>query len=478
MKKILAVLISVLLIFTSVFTVSVSAEESEMSYDTPVVIIRGIAFTGLTIDEGTPDEKETVVLPETNDIVSLVLNLAKTYFVEKRLDVDAIAALADDALGGLRCDENGNSVYNVSYSKYPLSADNYPWLYDDDAPGEWGIYSSAIDKYGADKVYFFTYDWRLDPTDIADDLHAMIERAKTQHNSDKVDIVCCSMGGVIADCYIYEYGYESIDTIVFDSSTFCGTHFAADLFQGKVLISPEMILHTLTGVMGSSFIPNVLYLVGVCDMISDFAMKIVDEYKDEIYDKALRDLFVTMPMLWAIGQASEYEACVEYLFPTAELKAKYAGLLDRVDNLHETLIGMNELLVSLPVNGVKVAVVAAYNAQMPPVYESAMTTGDTLLESDLMLGRAVVGDFGGNLGINYVGERVSADKCIDLSNALFPEYTWAIKNGTHIIGTYGTDAADLVMSILGSKVQPTVNSFARFPQFMIMDEDENLLPLE
>ncbi len=479
MKKILAVLMSVIMIFASFCTVVSYAETSDMSYDNPIVIIRGIAFAGLAIDEGTPDERESVVLPDSDTITSLVLDVAKTFLFTQKLDVDAIVDVADKAIGSLACDENGNSIYNVSYNKYPLAGSNYPGNYDDDAPGEWGIYSSAVDCYGADKVYFFTYDWRLDPTDIADELHTMIERAKADHNTDKVDIVCCSMGGVIADCYIFEYGYASIDTVVFDSSTFCGTHFTTDLLQGKILISAEMLKYIVGDLMGNQMFAAILYYTGIFDIVSDFVMKnIVAEYKDEIYDKFLRDVFGTMPMIWAISQPGEYQACIDFLFPTVELKTQYSGLLARIDNLYDTLIGMDDLLRSLPANGVKVAVVAAYNTQMPPLYESAMTTGDSLIESDYMLGRATVADIGRTLGYDYVGERVSADKCIDLSNVLFPEYTWAIKDGTHIIGDYGTDAADLIMSILGSKTQPTVNTFAQFPQFMIMTEDEELLPLE
>lgn len=478
MKKLLAVLISVLFICTSIFSVSVYAEETGMSYDTPIVVIRGIAFTGLTIDEGTPDERESVVLPDSDAITSLVLDVAKTFLFTQKLDVDAIVDVADQAIGSLACDENGNSIHNVSYSKYPLSANHYN-NYDDEAPGEWGIYSTAIDYYGAEKVYFFTYDWRMDPTDIADDLHEMIERAKSDNNSDKVDIVCCSMGGIIADCYLYEYGCESVDTIIFDSSTFCGTHFTTDLLQGKILISPEMLKYFVGDLMGNQLFAAILYYSGIFNVVSDFVMKhIVEEYKGEIYDKFLRDVFGTMPMIWAIAQPDEYEACIDFMFPTDELKAQYSGLLSRIDNLYNTLIGMDDLLRSLPSKGVKVAVVAAYNTQMPPLYASAMTTGDSLLESDYMLGRATVADIGRSLGIDYVGDRVSADKCIDLSNVLFPEYTWAIKDGTHIIGDYGTDAAVLIMSILGSKEQPTVNSFEQFPQFMIMTENEELLPLE
>lgn len=477
MKKFISVLISVVLIFTSAFSVIAFAEDNDLSdasYDTPIIVIRGMAFAGLTIDEGTPDERESIIMPDKDDIISLVFNLAKTLFIENRLDVDAVAEVANKALGGIGCDENGNSRYNTSYSVYPLAMINYPGLYEDGGKGEWGVAAAAVDYYGADKVYFFTYDWRLDPSDTADDLNALIERVKAEHNADKIDIVCCSMGGVITDCYIYEYGTDSLDTVVFDSSAFCGTHLTTDLFQGKVLITGDMLRIFLANMLGSDIIPYILYATGVLDIVADFVMKIVEDNKEEIYDKVLRDIFATMPIMWAIAQPDEYEACINYMFPTQELKTKYAGLIKRTDKLNEIMLGMDELLLSLPEKGVKVAVVGAYNTQMPPVYESAVYHGDGVLESDLILGRANVSVLGKTLGDNYKGERVSPDNCVDLSNVLFPEYTWAFKNGSHIIGDYGTDCADFIMAILGCQEQPTVDTFPQYPQFMICDEDMNI----
>lgn len=477
MKRIVTVLISIALICTSAFSVVSFAEDNaqaDASYDTPIIVIRGMTFMGLTIDEGTPNERESVVIPEQDDIIDLAVKLAKTYFTEKRLDVDAIAKVVDNALGSIACDENGDSLYNASYSVYPLAMSNYPWLYDDGGTGEWGVAAAAVDHYGADKVYFFTYDWRLDPSDAADDLHEMIERAKAEHNSDKVDVVCCSMGGVITDCYIYEYGTDSLDTVVFDSSTFCGTHLTTDLFQGKILITGDMLRILLGNMIGSEFFANILYATGVLDIVADFAMTIVEENKDEIYDKILRDIFATMPIMWAITQPDEYDACIEYMFPTEELKLKYAGLIARADHLQEIMSGMDELLLSLPEKGVKVAVVGSYNTQMPPVYESAIYHGDGVLESDMILGKATVSVLGKTLGDDYKGERVSPDKCVDLSNVLFPEYTWAFRDGSHIIGDYGTDSADFIMAILGCSEQPTVDTFPQYPQFMICDEDMNI----
>lgn len=480
MKKIISVFLSVLLIFSAVFSVSASSDNSR-SYDEPLVIVRGIAFSGLTVDKGTENEHNCIVTPDIADIASLVTDLGKTYFTEKMLDIDAVIKFVDIMLGSMACDENGNSVYNVSVDEYPSAVCNYLDLkaaYEDVGAGEIGVIRTAVDYYGEDNVYYFTYDWRLDPSDVADDLNTMIEQAKADHDSDKVDLICCSMGGIVTDCYLAEYGYESLDSVVFNSSTFCGTHVTTDLFRGKVLITGDMLKNLAAGYIGSDFFINVLDSVGLFDKVADIAMDIVDEHKDYIYDNLLRDTFVTMPSLWALVQPEDYADCIEYMFPTDELKEKYAGLISRADHLQSIMKEMDALLLSLPENGVKVSVVASYNTQMIPVYDSAVYQSDGTLESDLMLGRATVSETGKTLGDDYVGERVSPDNCVDLSNVLFPEYTWVIKNGPHVLGRYGTGLGDFVFTLLGCEDQPTVNTFAEYPQFMIADKNMNIAYFE
>ncbi len=481
MKKFVSILLSVLLVAVTAFSSFAATETDAKSYDEPLVIVRGIVFTGLTVDKGTENEHNCLVTPGAGDIVSLVFNLAKTYFTSGKLDADAVIDFADGMLGSMACDENGDSVYNVSVEEYPTAVCNYPDLkaaYEDVGAGEIGIIRNAVDYYGEDNVYYFTYDWRLDPSDLADDLNAMIEQAKSDHGSDKVDIICCSMGGIVTDCYLYEYGYESIDSVIFNSSTFCGTHVTTDLFQGKVLITGDMLKNLVKDLIGIDFFVEMLAKIGIFDKVADFAMNIIAENKDYIYDNFLRAKFATMPALWALVQPDEYDKCIEYMFPTNALKSQYAGLIARTEHLNSIMQDMDELLLSLPENGVKVAVVAGYNTQMIPVYDSAAYQSDGTLESDLMLGRATVSETGKTLGDNYAGERVSPDNCVDLSDVLFPEYTWAIKDGPHVMGRYGTDIGAFVFELLGCNEQPTVDTFSQYPQFMIADADLNIVYFE
>ena len=42
----------------------------------------------------------------------------------------------------------------------------------------------------------------------------MIERALLDHGCD-MNIICCSMGGVMTVGYLYKYGYDKVNKIVF-----------------------------------------------------------------------------------------------------------------------------------------------------------------------------------------------------------------------------------------------------------------------
>ena len=285
------------------------------------------------------------------------------------------------------------------------------------------------------------------------------------------------MGGAVVDAYIYEYGCESLNKCIFDGTVFCGTYVVTDLFQGKVQITGTGLEYFLYDKMGdNNFLVKTLSTSGLLDAVAGVAMKFVDRYKGYVYDNFLRDTFVTMPALWAIVLPEEYDACIEYMFPTEEDKAKYANVIAQADELHEIMSGMDELLLSLPEQGVEVAVFAGYDMSPVPVYARSASHGDNVLESALMLGRARVANFGEELDGD--SSMMSPDKQVDLSTCLFPEYTWAIKDMPHVSCGYGTEMSDFLFWLVEYDGQPTVYSNPQYPQFMISSADEMLIPFE
>ena len=68
-------------------------------------------------------------------------------------------------------------------------------------------------------VYVFSYDWRKTNTKSAQLLAEQIDLISQEYDS-KVDLVCHSMGGLVASSYFAQYGSEKIDKIIT-----CGTPY-------------------------------------------------------------------------------------------------------------------------------------------------------------------------------------------------------------------------------------------------------------
>lgn len=483
MKKAISIILSVLLVF-SISVVSFAEETQNDVIDTeyPLVVCRGMDFDGLTGDLGLETEHNALKPIEIGDVFSTLAKCVANAMKEGSIDgiMPPLIEYLDYVMGELACDENGESVYNTTMKSYPLAIGNYPEYLEEHsevAPMEHGIVMTGVQRYGADKVYYYAYDWRFSPADTCDGLNDMIELAKAEHGTDKVNLVCASMGGAVVDAYLYEYGTESLNKCIFDGTVFCGTYVVSDLLQGKVLITATGLEYFLYDKLGdNNFLVKSLKTVGILDSVADLAMKFVDRYKDYVYDNFLRDTFVTMPALWAIVLPDEFEACLEYMFPTDEDKAKYAKVIEEAIELNEMMSGMDELLLSLPEKGVDVAVFAGYHMSPVPVYERSASHGDNVLESALMLGRARVANFGEELEGDSA--MMSPDKQVDLSTCLFPEYTWAIKDMPHVSCGYGSEVADFLFWLVEFDGQPTVTSNPQYPQFMISSADENLVHFE
>ncbi len=483
MKKFLSIVLSVFLVFgSSVVAFATGTETDAVDSEYPLVVCRGMDFDGLTMDLGLETERNALNPIDAGGIISTLTKCIGNAVKEGSIDgiMPPLMDYLEYVMGGLACDENGNSVHNTTMKSYPLAIGNYPdYLaeHSEIAPMEHGIVMGGVDRYGADNVYYYAYDWRFSPLDTCDGLNEMIELAKAEHKTDKVNLVCASMGGAVVDAYIYEYGCESLNKCIFDGTVFCGTYVVTDLFQKKVLITGTGLEYFLYDKLGdNNFLVKVLSSSGLLDKVAELAMQFVGRYKDYVYDNFLRDTFVTMPAPWAIVLPEEYDACIETMFPTDEDKAKYAKVIEYADELHEMMTGMDELLLSLPEKGVEVAVFAGYHMSPVPVYERSASHGDNVLESALMLGRARVANFGEELEGNSA--MMSPDKQVDLSTSLFPEYTWAFKDMPHVSCGYGSEVADFLFWLVEFDGQPTVTSNPDYPQFMISSADERLIPFE
>lgn len=478
MKKIISVILAILIAFTlSASVYGTSAKEAR----TPTVVVSGMNFAGLVIDKGTESERSAMGEINAGEIVlTLVWGVVKTMLM---MDADGLTSeifdYASNLLKGYSCDENGESVYNVSTdNEYPLSAGNYERFTEapDTASAEDGVVTSCMEEFGADNTYFYYYDWRLDPFDNADDLNEMVETARKNANSDKVNIICCSMGGVETLAYMTEYGTDKINSCVFLCSTVGGAYVVSDILQGNIELTANSAMNFLTSLAGEEMETLMLILrySGIGYLVGSLAGLLVDSLKEGAFEEVLKPNFVGMPVLWALVLPEEYEAAKKYCFEGEE--QKYAKLIEKAEKLQDMMKNRDKMLKEAVNDGMKIAFVSNYNSPLVPVYTRSETQGDGILETALMANGATVSDIGKTLDVKD-GKYVSKDKIIDASTCAFPDYTWFVKDAPHIACQFNSTYSDFIMYLVSSETQPTIYSNSLYPQFMYADEGQNVYAL-
>ncbi|MGN1479276.1 MAG: esterase/lipase family protein, partial [Acutalibacteraceae bacterium] len=384
----------------------------------------------------------------------------------------------------MRCDESGDSLYQISTPTFPESMADYPELYQDEVKDEQGILNAACRKYGADNVYFFNYDWRLDPLEHADSLNTLIEHIKQVKNCDKVNLACCSMGGTVTMSYIYKYGSDSINNLMLLSTAFQGVKAVGDMFSGELYIDKDALMRRIVnlgkGDLKEFIFEALMYALdksGVAQGVSDIANSVLDKISDRLYDEFLTELFGTMPGIWDLTAAEDYEKAKAFMLD----ESANAILIKRVDEyIYNVQSKAKELLDFAVSNGTRVYIVCQYNMQSLPVSENCDMNNDLLIDVKFASGGAVCADLGETLGDNYIQavadshNHLSADSVIDASTCMYPESTWFIKDQAHVDYNVGP-TTDFIFWLASSDTQLTVFDSEVYTQFMLYDYDDNTL---
>ncbi len=480
MKKIISIMLVITLLFTGAIPAFAENEHSaDNCKNVPVIVVRGMDFGGLYLDYGT-ENQQPAINTDAGMIVKGAVKAISAGIFKFSLDafVDGVADLAGDIFKNFTMDEKGNSAYNVSVPKYPESADNYKELREGTA-FEYGIVRTCIETFGEGHTYYVNYDWRLDPFVVADDINAAVEAAINNTGHGKVNIVCCSMGGLMTVAYLSKYGYEKVNRCLFLSSTFCGAQVASDLLTGKVDIDADnlynFIKYSTSGNGALSVLMNVLYKIKIFDLLTHITDFILENYQDAVFKKTVIPVFGNMLPLWGLVQAEDYEDAINYIFGGRENADP--EFIAKTDKLQKMMADKTELLKEMLDNGVEIAIVAHYGLPVVPVYENSHFNGDTVLETYQMSGYATVAPYGETLGDDYIAENselLSPDRAVDLSTALFPEYTYIIKGAPHVGGSYGTDYSGFIIWLLKHDGDFYAGANEKYPQFMVSDSSQSL----
>ncbi len=508
MKKCISLLLAALLLFTALPFVA-SAVEIEEVYDTsapPILFIDGINAVDLLLDAGTKNEK--VAFPFTaDDVISLIKdNLGAVWdildgdFSQESEDalVNAVIALLEN----VAMNDDGTSRHNVEVDwLYPLETREHEDGGEPQAPSigdrlnelkNWfkSLFQRPTEELTEeemmqllmqrDSTYKFRYDWRLDPYELADRLHDYIDYMKELTGFDTVSLVGFSQGAAVLNTYLSVYGYDDLETVIWCCGAHNGVELAGQLFTGRISVDNEALTRFLSDPEQRdssaellSAVVQQLNALGLTGNILQYTNKIIDKLlADGAIRRIIRETMGKMPAIWSLIGDEYYEEAKAYVFNEPGDAERFAALLETIDAYHYNVQAHSaEIMARAKAATGKIGVISKYGRRLLPVIDNAGIQADGTIDVKGTSCGATAADFGLTLGpdyrqaVNDGHNHLSPDGVIDASTALYPDYTWFIKNLEH--SSISKYMGDLFRRICYADTQLTVFDDPDFPQFAV-----------
>ncbi len=334
--------------------------------------------------------------------------------------------------------------------------------------------------YGEDKTYNFTYDWRMDPTEIADELNEFIGKVRVATNSRKVNVVAMSMGSVVTLSYLAEYGGRAINNLVFASPAWQGTSLVGNIMTGDIELDIFAVENFLVKSADKSATTHITaYIISFIATYEGLSHEYFGDINAAIqglipyvYSDSFIPCMAGMPALWAMTPAEDYKAAKDFLFPDG----MDANLEAKTDAYHKIQIKAKSIIEDAMEDGMRFGIVCGYNRQMIPL-NTEYQQSDEVIDVRFMTGGASCApylqayDDWAQVYSQQVEDghnHISWDYKIDASTCMFPEQTWLLKNMSHSDYNKDNGTLDTIIWLLNADEQYTVHTDKEnHPQFSL-----------
>ena len=510
MKKIIAVLLTMLMIFSvcsaGVFALGdIDRPTSEIvvhSSRSQVPVIR-------LLGDGEPlydkDQKKlfhirSFYLPkdeegEESDIMGSMANVLFPFLVDGLLTdnwepyYENLQKEISELLGDARLDENGNPVNGTGISQ--ARKDEMKEALSKDAKKGKGYY--GINDYR------LWYDWRLDPLYTADILHEHIQAVKKVTKCDKVSIMASCLGTLVTTAYITKYGTDDLHGVGFTGSVSGGAEAMSEAISGKFDIDGAAISRTLidSDYVGEfsvdALITSSIDLLTAAGIFDGLEQGI----KETLYAKLVEGVtsalalstFFTWPTYWAMVTTEDYDEAMRHVFGPegSEKRETYKGLIEKIEN-YNTVVRKNYVptIKSIGENGVNFCAVSKYGFQILPICQSNDAVSDQFVSVKRSSFGATTSKITDTLTDDYIAARIaenpanaaciSPDKKVDASTCLYPESTWFMKNVSH--SEYTTFERKLMYDVVTADRQITVGEEVdglTYSRFLVYDYETDIM---
>lgn len=461
MKRILAILLSCVLLIASVIP-AFAGEESEKQV---AVVVPGVMETVLFFEDSLDSHLRyfdgvKAYVRDADNIKNLLFGLFKAFFLFKydKLD-EALVALNDMALGNLDMNPDGTSVKklcpvvtgaaNCTIAALKSSGD---WKHVDQGAM---ISKTLGEQLGDENVFVFLYDWRLNPIDLADKLDAFIDEAKEISDVDKVNIYSNSYGAQIVSSYLYNLGgCANVGRVVFNAPAWQGTSLCRLLTAEN---KEDMHINIIDGL---HFVMRLMmYDYDLEPLVRLIPKRIVNEVFFTLAQRTLYAHMLYMPAFWCCCASEDYEDLkAKLLDPVRD--ADFIAKNDEVQ--YGVMTRIPEILDSIQAQGVTVAITAYDGSNL---FIGDRINGDHVVNIEKAAGgeAALLGE---KFADGRTGEHVSPSGGVDLTNGLLPDRTWVISGQAHGQTYWDETTNTLIPKLLLTDEIESVFSSPDYPQFM------------
>lgn len=451
-------------------------ESTEKEYDMlPVIYVSGFGAT--TLAEFNEDGSCEPVFPPAIDSIldylvdnigDIVIGIFKVVFFGQTDHLaQALAPLVIDIVDDIALNPDGTSkraevapiVEGAENTSLKAFKDNDMLDLVPYTGSEFLDMECVGDIVGDDKVFNFTYDWRMSHIDNSENFREYITDVLELTGAEKVNVYSISQGALIIGAYLYNHAEDGyINNIVFDTPALEGTDLVSGVFGIENIdvntapLAPLLaqILHIETDLSGIiSIIPT-----SFINLAFDFGRR----------DLILPDMMIYGTAFWDMLPTDNLKKLQEHWLDPTES----AAIIEKTDALHYGFMSnIRETFEKAEDNGAKITIKSGYGI---PMIIGGNVNSDGIVNLKYSCG-ATTAPLGEKFSDDYVQKNagayaVSPDRTIDLSTAYYPERTWIIKNNLHGQAEWDTRSFDFIMTQLMTQGVEDAYSSYEFPQFM------------
>lgn len=437
-RKIISCILAVVMLFS---VASVAAVAATDDYKYPVIVVNGIDNNPLYANPGAvtaaqifPPADINIAALTAEMYISGIVAMASgeyedimNFFVGSQL-FEILETIQLNPDGTSKSENIGPITYEYPLSYYFTDTARYEKI-----AGEIGL--GMVDRVGAENVYVFTYDWRIDPIANAIKLHDFIQDVKYMSGKDKVTLISEGYGSTVAVTYLaecYEDATADIDNFVTVNSAFMGTSLIGDIYTGRLATNyNELQATTSAFIRYTNDVPdnpftataiNILnYILNTewetQDLIAN-CLTMMGHITDDLYDHYLRDMLRHFVGLWALVPVDYYEEAMDWMFMDeagASTGDYNSRLQEKIQTYKNYQYSAPKILNKAKSEGINVNIVSSWDIQLVPIGDNKAS--HELLEEDFSIGNYSPDN------TETIGLSAQSDGLIDTYYSSFGAYT-------------------------------------------------------